>query len=253
MKLLFSALLLFALPAPAEADEIDEILASGADLKITVGELAEIFRGANANEFAIERHAFQDVAGLSAEPNIVLSGRQVSCAVSQFQALKKVDWGKYGVAGAPKIKISLFTKRHILGNSLKPVFRGEDAPSLEHLSLLHVYHPEHDKCDVWDQGRIEAQLDKDFNAEKEKVAARQSATKEAEQRAADAKEKKQRLIELLQRSSLTGRAPAIAGNAGECAGAETICGQRSPAKFAPKEESPALRQPAFLGVVKAAD
>jgi len=253
MKLLFSALLLFALPAPAEADEIDEILASGADLKITVGELAQIFQGASGNEFAIERHTFQDVAGLSADPNIVLSGHQVSCAVSQFQALKKVDWGKYGVAGAPKTKISLFTKRHILGNSLKPVFRGEETPSLEHLSLLHVYHPEHHKCDVWDKARIEAQLDKEFTAEKEKFAARRLANKEAEQKSADAKEKKQRLIELLQRSTLTGRAPAIVGNAGECAGAETICGQRSPAKFAPKEEFPSLRQPAFLGVVKAAD
>jgi len=242
------------LPVHAEADEIDEILASGTDLKITVGELAQILQGAKGEEFAVDRHVFQDVAGLSADKNLVLSKEQLSCAVSQFQALKKVEWGKYSSAGTPKPKLALFTKRHMMGNSLKPIFSKTGEPSLEYISLLHVYHPEHDKCDVWDKARIEAQLDKELAAEKEKFAALETAKKEAEQKTADAKEKKQRLIDLLQSSALTGRAPALVGNAGECEGGQTICAQRNPAKIGTSDGStPSSRQPAFLGVVKAAD
>lgn len=248
-------LLLAALIAiPAEADEIEDILGSGQALEVTGAELNEIFKGVQNDGFEIDRHVFMDVAGVYSDRKLTLSSAQLTCAVNQLQALKKVDWKKYTPG---KVKIGLNTKRHMVGNSLKPIFRHDaltqnpETVAVEYLHLLHVYLPEHEKCDVWEKARIEAQLDAEFSREKELIAKAKIEREEAQKLAQDSKEKKQRLIDLLQKTSLNGRAPAVAARPGECDPGQTICAQQSATKY--EGEEPSGRVPAFLGTVKAVD
>lgn len=238
----FFVLSLLLLPSVAEADDLKSLLAGG-PIKITASEMNEVLAGVEHDGFLIERQGFLDGAGIFVPGDQRLSDVQLSCVVSQLQALKKVDWKKYG---KEKTKITLFTKKHMTGNSFKPTVEGAkpDSLQLSRLELLHIYHPEHEKCDYWDKTRIEARLDEYLKTQRIELAAEKARKEEADRLAEESNERKKRIIDLLQKSSLYGRSPAVLAMPGECSSGQTICAQDTAVKV---EGSDSVgRQPAYL-------
>lgn len=222
--------LMALLPFSAGADELDTLLDSDADFKITVKEFRNAIN-AKSKDYLIA-YDYKDNSG-NTIPN-----EELKCVVKQVRIFNQVNWKKFrgSEAKAEQTIIYLQTAHEnpeISSEFIHQADLGPNSLRLERLWLTHINFK--GNCETFSKEEIEKAIDERFQKKKVRVASEY-----------EGKLKREKLLDLLRQVS-TGQ-PQFANNSssGECSAPEVLCAKDVAAK-AEEYQSAAAPEAAYIG------